>query len=86
MPVVAASTQTKTPAATPAAVARPVRRPDVTACRTTTAKSGPGDIAPRPIAAANAMICAAVMTRRYRYCPWSTGRRSTAVASPSRRA
>jgi hypothetical protein len=54
-PAAAATAQRKTPVATPVAAAMPSVRPRSAERRTTTARSGPGDIAPRLTTPQNAI-------------------------------
>ncbi|GGP06629.1 hypothetical protein GCM10012278_31100 [Nonomuraea glycinis] len=57
-PVAAATTQANTPIEIPTAAAIPCARPEEADLRTTTAKSGPGDIAPSITTPPKATICA----------------------------
>lgn len=56
-PVAAATTQANTPIEMPRAAAMPYRRPEIAERRTTTAKSGPGDIAPSITTPPKATTC-----------------------------
>jgi hypothetical protein len=56
-PVAGATVQVNTPTAMPPVAAISWPRPDTAERRTTTAKSGPGNIAPRATTLANASSC-----------------------------